>query len=274
MQISRKDVQKMKSRLRWVYLLMVSLGIDLRKTINAVGGIPHFFHDLHTLRKQSVSSDMLFPLVVLYPCIEDRFSESGTAKGHYFHQDLLVAQRIYSNKPIIHVDIGSCIEGFVAHVASYRRIEVIDIRPLSINIKNIKFSQIDIVADLQDNLLNYCDSLSCLHALEHFGLGRYGDRVNFNGHIDGLNNIYKILQKNGKFYFSAPIGPQRIEFNAHRVFSLKYLIEIFQGKFSIDYFAYVDDRGNLHENVMLSEKNISNNYDCNYGCGIFEMTKI
>jgi hypothetical protein len=73
---------------------------------------------------------------------------------------------------------------------------------------------------------NYCDSISSLHAIEHFWLGRYGDRIDINGYIKGLNTIYWMLKKWGIFYFSVPIGPQRIEFNAHRVFSLKYLVEL------------------------------------------------
>ena len=32
-----------------------------------------------------------------------------------------------------HVDIGSRLDGFVAHVASFREIEVLDIRPLKVN---------------------------------------------------------------------------------------------------------------------------------------------
>ena len=35
------------------------------------------------------------------------------------------------------------------------------------------------MAPFDSALGGYCDSLSCLHALEHFGLGRYGDAVDF-----------------------------------------------------------------------------------------------
>ena len=118
------------------------------------------------------------------------------------------------------------------------------------------------------------DSLSCLHALEHFGLGRYGDPVNYNGYLLGLDNLYLILKKGGKFYFSVPIGPQRIEFDAHRVFSISYLLELFDNKYHIDHFSYVDDKGNLHENELITDKSKNDNFNCNYGCGIFEMTKL
>ena len=84
----------------------------------------------------------------------------------------------------------------------------------------------------------------------------------------------EILKKGGKFYFSVPIGPQRIEFDAHRVFSISYLLELFDNKYHIDHFSYVDDKGNLHENELITDKSKNDNFNCNYGCGIFEMTKL
>ncbi|MBV5330073.1 MAG: DUF268 domain-containing protein, partial [Chlorobium sp.] len=53
-----------------------------------------------------------------------------------------------------------------------------------------------------EKLRSYCDSLSCLHALEHFGLGRYGDPIDPHGYADGLRNMVKILRQGGLFYLS------------------------------------------------------------------------
>ena len=103
---------------------------------------------------------------------------------------------------------------------------------------------------------------------------RYGDPVKYDGYLDGLSNIHKILKPGGKFYFSVPIGPQRIEFNAHRVFSVGYLLSLFEEGYRIDMFSYVDDNGDLHENAGLENKGeIETSFGCHYGCGIFEMTK-
>jgi hypothetical protein len=110
--------------------------------------------------------------------------------------------------------------------------------------------------------------------LEHFGLGRYGDPVNYDGYLLGLDNLWKILKKGGKFYFSVPIGPQRIEFNAHRVFSVGFLLECFSGKYHIDQFSFVDDQGDLHENTSITDTETKSNFNCVSGCGIFEMTKM
>jgi SAM-dependent methyltransferase len=235
--------------------------------------MPFFLKEYREFKKQAKLLSPDFPFGNFYPCFEDSSQESGTASGHYFHQDLLVAGKIFKNNPIKHVDIGSRMDGFISHVASFRQIEFVDIRNLSTQIDNIRFIQADIMDD-NLSLSNYCDSISCLHALEHFGLGRYGDRIDYQGHLKGWNNIYKILKKGGKFYFSVPIGNQRIEFNAHRVFSLAYLLQMIKGRYQIDSFSYVNDVGDLIKNAEINENSISTNFSCHYGCGIFELTKL
>lgn len=234
--------------------------------------VPHFLRTYRELKRQQTLSSVEFPFGEFWPCLDDRKANAGSAKGHYFHQDLLVARRVFANRPRLHVDVGSRIDGFVAHVASYREIEVFDVRPLASTIPNVRFKQVDLMAPLPPELAGYCDSLSCLHALEHFGLGRYGDRVDFEGHVKGLANLKRILAKGGKLYLSVPIGPQRIEFNAHRVFAVAYLLSLVP-EFRIDAFSYVDDRGDLHENAPLVPDAIAANFGCRYGCGIVEATK-
>lgn len=234
--------------------------------------MPAFLREYVKLKEQAKLTNQDFPFAQHHPCFADRLQESGTAFGHYFHQDLLIARKIFKNNPVRHVDVGSRMDGFISHVASFREIEFFDIRNLSHPVDNIKFVQADLM-DHNFNLIDYCDSLSCLHALEHFGLGRYGDRLDYQGHLLGWNNLYKILKKDGKLYFSVPIGEQRIEFNAHRVFSIDYLLKMIEGRYKIDSFSYVNDAGNLIKNAEINEDSIRTNFSCHYGCGIFELTK-
>lgn len=243
-----------------------------KKILRSLRHAPSLYRELAELRRQAALSTHRFPIAKINPYTTDKRQQSGTARGHYFHQDLLVARRIFLNKPDKHVDIGSRIDGFVAHVASYREIEVLDIRPLALNIPNIRFKQADLIS-LPPGMAGYCDSLSCLHAIEHFGLGRYGDPIDFQGHLKGLDSMHAILKPGGTFYLSCPIGPQRIEFNAHRVFSIAYLLELFKDRFKLRSFSYVDDAGDLHEDVPLTPELIQGNCGCRYGCGIFEMDR-
>jgi len=251
-----------------------ALGIDPPKMLRAICSLPSYLQDLIVIRRQARNSTHPFVFRGLFPCLHDRYNEGGIAKGQYFHQDLFVARRLFINGATIHYDVGSRIDGFVAHVAVYRRINVVDIRPISSQVQNITFIQADISATIPDRLVNCCDSLSCLHALEHFGLGRYGDPVDHDGYLRGLNNLHLMLQKGGRFYLSLPIGSQRIEFNGHRFFNISYLLLLFESRFRIEHFSYIDDLGDFYENVPLKPEKVSCNYGCMGGCGIFELVKL
>lgn len=233
---------------------------------------PTLLGELGELKRQAALSSHPFPIARINPYPHEKNDQSGTARGHYFHQDLLVAHRIFERNPERHVDVGSRVDGFVAHVAAFRPIEVLDIRPMDSKVRNIVFKQADLISPPPD-MQAYCDSLSCLHAIEHFGLGRYGDPIDFEGHIKGLNSLHTLLKPGGTLYLSCPIGPQRIEFNAHRVFGVKYLLSLLEGRFRLRNFSYVDDRGDLHENVEMKEDSLDKDFGCHYGCGIFELEK-
>lgn len=248
------------------------MGISPSLAYKNIKNLAWFLKDYNKIKRQK-SIDPTFPFGDWYPILSDKKAAGGVMSGHYFHQDLLVSQRIFINKPTKHIDIGSRVDGFVAHVAAFREIEVFDIRPISSKSHpNIRFIQADLM-QLNENLENYTDSISCLHVIEHFGLGRYNDPIDYLGHLKGLNNIYKILMPKGKFYFSTPIGPQRIEFNAHRVFSLKYILDYILNYYDIIAFSWVDDQGELHTNHILSQSDVESNLGCVLGCAIFELIK-
>ncbi len=114
-----------------------------------------------------------------------------------------------------------------------------------------------------------CDSVSCLHALEHFGLGRYGDPIDPLGHLKGFKNLVRMLQPGGRLYLSFPIGRSGVHFNAHRVFEATEVLEWSAGSLVLDAFDYVDDSGDLHRNASPSHLPIMR-----YGCGIYSFVKL
>ena len=196
-----------------VYSLIASqLGVDLRVMLRFFLGLPRYVRDYVRFRAGYKGR------LAFMPCLHDWYEEGGDTKSEYFWQDLLVSRMLFAAKPDKHVDIGSRVDGFVSHVASFREIEVLDIRPITAKIPGVIFRQADLMSRLAD-MSGYCDSLSCLHALEHFGLGRYCDSVDPNGFARGLSNMAFLLKPGGTFYLSVPIGIERVEFNAHRVFS-------------------------------------------------------
>ena len=207
-------------KLHW--LLSSQFGFDFRKLTYSLRALPGFFTEARAFRK-AYSGRMTW-----MPCLHDRHEEGGTTKDEYFLQDLTVARWIFAANPRRHVDVGSRVDGFVAHIASFREIEVFDVRPVSSEIPGIVFRQADLTR--QDGLVGsesgYCDSLSCLHALEHFGLGRYGDAIDPEGHVTGMKNMLALLESGGTFYLSAPIGLERVEFNANRVLDPRNIVDL------------------------------------------------
>lgn len=253
-----------------VYWLLVEFGIDFLRMKNAFRGITAFLRDKNKFQSEGVGG-YPFGWALLRPCLVDRFCESGTAAGAYFHQDLWVAQRIFKNNPQRHIDVGSRVDGFVAHVAGFREIEVCDIRPLTTSAANIRFFQADLMGELDGSLVECCDSLSCLHALEHFGLGRYGDPVCGDGFLKGWGNLHRMLKKGGTLFFSVPFGPARIEFNAHRVFSAEQLKALVGDLYDVICFSYVDDSGVFFENLSMNAS--GDDFGCWFGCAVLELRK-
>ncbi len=251
--------------------LLGLFGIDLVKGARSVRGLRPYLRNRRALRRQA-SGRSEFPLGKAYPCLADRYEESGVARGDYFHQDLYVAQLILRNHPRRHVDVGSRVDGFVAHVATFRPIEVFDIRELRTSASNIAFRQRDLMQERPD--LDACtDSLSCLHTLEHFGLGRYGDPIDYDGYRKGWENLWRMVEPGGRFYFSTPIGAQRIEFDAHRVFSVPFLMGMIRPRYRVVSFAYVNDAGDLVRDADPEGPGAADSFGCRYGCGIFELVK-
>ena len=264
----------MKNKIKKVSNLFKMFGFDFEVFILTIINLPSYINDYLKMYKLSKTLNDKFGKLVLYPCLLDRKMQSGTGMGHYFYQDLYIASRVFKNKPMKHLDVGSRVDGFVAHVASFRKITVGDIRPLKSIDENIEFLQVDFMDNLPEKMIGAYDSISCLHALEHFGLGRYGDKLNINGHKIGLDNIMAALKIGGKLYISVPMGKLRIEFNAHRVFSLESILDLLENRVEICNFSYVDDNGNIHKDVDLNPENISKNMNCYYGLAILEMNKL
>ena len=105
-------------------ILSNQFGFDPLRLLRTLQELPHFYNDLRQFRKTYQGK------ISLLPCLHENHEEAGAIKSEYFWQDLLVARWIHEANPKKHVDIGSRVDGFVAHVASYREIEVFDIRSI------------------------------------------------------------------------------------------------------------------------------------------------
>ena len=257
----RKIPRLIESNLRFVRL-------ELRVVWRAIRELPLLLADRR--RFVSMQQDQTWPLKMFPQIMLDRDSPAGNL-GEYFWQDLFVAKKIIESAPRRHVDVGSRIDGFVAHIACVRSLEIFDLRPLPHTIDNVSFVQWDMTSP-NPSLTEVSDCVSCLHTLEHIGLGRYGDRIDPVGWKKGLESLAALLERNGVLWLSVPIGRQRIEFNAHRIFAPKTIVdEARRLGLVLEAFFYLEKDG-FRQSVevdadllMLAQKD--------YGLGIFLFEK-
>ena len=248
--------------LKVIQFALNQIGINLLQLKNLLYFIK-YFSDIVKYKKLNGQIDYIFPVLGEHKKI------SGQITDDYFYQDLLVASYIFKNKPIKHVDIGSRIDGFIANVATFRKIEVFDLRKNKLKFKNIEF-QILNLNKIKKKYYKYTDSISCLHTIEHFGLGRYGDEIDPDSYKKGFNNLIKILKKNGILYVSFPIANvNKTFFNLERRFEPKDILK-WSNKIKLLNFDYIDEKQNLHLKIDL----FNFNKKINKGCGIYTFKKI
>jgi hypothetical protein len=224
--------------------LMRNAGVNPRRWISLWADWRRYRRDV--LRFRAMPDAELLPWGKELPILGE-WREASGSPGAYFFQDQLVARWILEASPTRHVDIGSRIDGFIGHLSVFREVEVIDIRPLPMKIPRVRFQQLDLMQEIPPEWLGATDSLSCLHTIEHFGLGRYGDPLDPRGHQKGLAQMMQIVSPGGRFYLSTPVGRERLEFNAHRVFAPDTVLSWFSEGWSIEKSAVIDDELRVRE---------------------------
>lgn len=249
-----------------IYKFFLLSGFDARRFLNTLRYTPTFIKDLIRYSNCKAPENFKLRISLISPVLNNYKESAGQAGGHYFHQDLWAARRIFKANPGRHVDIGSRIDGFIAHLLVFRPVEVIDIRKLESNIQGLNFIQAD-ATSMQQFESNSLESISCLHAAEHFGLGRYGDPIDPMSCFKFMSALERVLALGGRLYFSVPIGRERLEFNNFRVFTPLTILKSFP-KLTLKQFSFVGDDGELRENVRLEDFPVSD-----YACGLFEFTK-
>jgi SAM-dependent methyltransferase len=143
----------------------------------------------------------------------------------YFYQDCWAFEKIIAAMPPMHVDVGSH-HKFVALLSKVVPVTMVDIRPLSLPLDSLDFRAGSILAmPYEDGSL---PSVSSLCVVEHIGLGRYGDPLDWEGTEKAVAELKRIVAPGGDLYLSVPIDDEnRTYFNAHRAFTEPYLEGLF-----------------------------------------------
>ena len=203
-------------------------------------------------------------LIKIKPVLND-FNLSAKFDPHYLYQGTWIAEKLNQTKPMKHYDFGSDIR-LISSLCHHHKIIFNDIFLPNLSIDELTEVKNDLYnLSYADNTL---ESISCLHVLEHVGLGRYGDQLNLDGHILAIKELKRVLRNNGNLFISTPVGKSCIYFNAHRVFSYDEFLELFNDMEMVSFEYLPDDSKRIEKNYLKSE--ISNNY---YGCGFFWFRK-
>ena len=233
----------------------------LSRGIRAISLYMKFLKELKKYRKLPGEEDV--SALNLWPFLFDN-TEVTPIPVHYFYQAAWAARRIIQTKPKFHVDVGSQLD-LIGILSASIPVTFMDIRPLSVSLSNVNCiagSVLDI--PFPDNSI---PSLSCLHVIEHIGLGRYGDPLDLEGTRKAAKELVRILAHEGNLFLSLPIGRERVCFNAHRIHAPETIINYFKGLNLIE-FSGETDTGKFLDNIDPFDFN-----NKSYSCGFFWFRK-
>jgi len=235
---------------------------DPSRALHAIAALPWFLSSSLAYARRSEEN---IPLIDLYPQLADRRDAAGKLDTHYFYQDIWAAAKVHESGCAEHVDIGSRVDGFVAHCACFTCVSYVDLRELRLDLPNVRPVQGTILR------LPFADravrSLSSLHVVEHIGLGRYGDPLDPGGSGKAMAELCRVLAPGGNLYFSVPIGRERVCFNAHRVVSPRTILAAFRDLEWVSFAAIGDDRR------FATPASPDDYVSADYACGLFHLRR-
>ena len=202
----------------------------------------------------------------LYPCVLDKTPKTSFDRHYVFHT-AWAARKVKEINPKTHIDISSSLY-FSSIVSAFVPVKFYDYRPANLNLSELSSERADLLSlPFPDGSIK---SLSCMHTVEHVGLGRYGDPINPDADIKAIKELKRVLAKGGSLLFVVPLGRPRIQFNAHRIYSYDQILSYFPD-LKLKEFAFIPqyekDGGikyNPPKELVSKEK---------YACGCFWFIK-
>lgn len=200
-----------------------------------------------------------------YPCLNDNTKVTAFDR-HYVYHTAWAARIISDIKPVQHIDLSSFLY-FSTICSAFTPVYFFDYRPAKIKLKGLKTGKADILnLPFADNSIH---SMSCMHVVEHIGLGRYGDTINPEGDLQAISELKRVVSGNGNLLFVVPVGKPKIMFNAHRIYSYDQIVQYFNGFHLIEFTLISDSSsGGLITNASRSDADSQV-----YGCGCFWFQK-
>lgn len=202
----------------------------------------------------------------IFPCLEDNTGIT-TFDTHYVYHPAWAARVLQKTKPEFHVDISSTLH-FCSIVSAFMPVKFYDYRPAKLTLSDLSSDSADLTSlHFPDKSIN---SLSCMHTIEHIGLGRYGDPVDYDGDLKAAIELKRVLTVGGNLLIVLPVGKPKIMYNAHRIYGFNQVIEMFSG-LKLEEFSLIPDDAITTGMIINASKEISDKQ--NYGCGCFWFKK-
>ena len=188
--------------------------------------------------------------------------------AHYMYHMAWAARMVRKFGPKQHVDISSHIY-FSSQLSAWIPTTFYDFRvPKVKGLKGLTVEQADLCALKFET--DSIDSLSCMHTIEHIGLGRYGDSIDSKGDALAAAELSRVLSPGGQLLIVVPVGDPKLEFNAQRIYSFEMVTSLFSQlllkSFSLmpDDFAQTGFIENARPDLVREQR---------FGCGCFVFEK-
>lgn len=248
---------------------------QLKKLFSFKGGLVSltgmYKKQFNTLAEQARQSRVRFTLEKKNVQL---FKNEATAQTnfdrHYVYHPAWAARIVVQSKPAFHTDISSTLH-FCSMLSAMVPVKFYDYRPAALLLSDLTCAAADLTAlPFEDASLS---SLSCMHTVEHIGLGRYGDPLDYDGDLKAMKELSRVLAKEGNLLFVVPVGnTSAIHFNGHRVYHPDAIKQVFESEGLVlkEFVLIPEDAadGGLVENPderLMAKQS--------YACGCFWYTK-
>jgi len=214
---------------------------------------------------QTLGEHGRFPLLFTnrMPAIWEK-SKQTQFDAHYIYHNAWAIRTVLKIRPVVHFDISSTLY-FCSTLSASIPVRFFDYRPAPLTLSGLTGDRCDLMElPFPDGSV---DSLSCMHTVEHVGLGRYGDRLDPEGDKRAFSELQRVVAPGGDLLIVVPVGAQRLCFNAHRIYSHESVLETFEG-FALMEAALVTDDGQFMINP--APENFAAQQ---YGCGCYWFRK-
>ncbi|HEY9480753.1 MAG TPA: DUF268 domain-containing protein [Candidatus Paceibacterota bacterium] len=187
--------------------------------------------------------------------------------AHYIYHPAWAARVVAKIKPEYHVDISSTLT-FCSMLSAFVPVRFYDYRPANIHLSNLYSGKADLTALPFES--ESIESISCMHTIEHVGLGRYGDPIDPDGDKKAVAELSRVVKRSGSVLFVVPVGSPKIVWNAHRIYSYVQVRELFKN-FELRDFYLIPD--NAAETAPIENATQAQCDAQGYGCGCFWFVK-